>query len=142
MTDDKDPIFLLSDNGTLQRVARTGYFSESLLQDLVDAYPDLLAGEQISPTSPLRWLVVDKEVGIPDALDSSSRWALDILLIDNLCRPTLVEVKRSTDRRIRREVVGQMLDYAANAQSYWPVDRIRSLATERHGGAAISLLKT
>jgi hypothetical protein len=28
-----------------------------------------------------------------------------------------------------------MLDYAANAQSYWPVDRIRSLATERHGGA-------
>jgi hypothetical protein len=28
--------------------------------------------------------------------------------------PTLVEVKRSSDTRIRREVVGQMLDYAAN----------------------------
>jgi hypothetical protein len=34
--------------------------------------------------------------------------------------PTLVEVKRATDTRIRREVVGQMLDYAANAARYWP----------------------
>lgn len=40
--------------------------------------------------------------------------------------PTLVEVKRSTDTLIRREVVGQMLDYAANAVVRWPVDRIRS----------------
>jgi hypothetical protein len=28
---------------------------------------------------------------------------------------TIVEVKRSTDTHVRREVVGQMLDYAANA---------------------------
>jgi hypothetical protein len=34
--------------------------------------------------------------------------------------PTLVEVKRSDDTRIRREVVGQMLDYAANGVVYWP----------------------
>lgn len=39
--------------------------------------------------------------------------------------PTLVEVKRSTDTRIRREVVGQMLDHAANAIVYWPVETIR-----------------
>ncbi len=36
-----------------------------------------------------------------------------------------MEVKRSTDMRIRREVVGQMLDYAANALSYWRVETIR-----------------
>jgi hypothetical protein len=40
--------------------------------------------------------------------------------------PTLVEVKRSSDTRIRREVVGQMLDYAANAVVYWPVERLRA----------------
>lgn len=40
--------------------------------------------------------------------------------------PTIVEVKRSTDTRIRREVVGQMLDYAANAVVYWPVEAIRA----------------
>lgn len=130
----RDPIFLLSETGILQRVMRAEYDSELLLQDLVDSYPELLAGEQISPTVPVRWLVIDKEVGIPDAAEASDRWALDILLVDNLSRPTLVEIKRSTDRRIRREVVGQMLDYAANAQLYWPVDRIRSLATQRYGG--------
>jgi len=38
--------------------------------------------------------------------------------------PTLVEVKRATDTRIRREVVGQMLDYAANGVRYWPIEHI------------------
>ena len=28
--------------------------------------------------------------------------------------------------RIRREVVGQLLDYAANAVSYWPVEEFYS----------------
>jgi|SRR5579872_2595824 len=53
-------------------------------------------------------------------------WSLDHLFIDQDGIPTLVEVKRGTDTRIRREVVGQMLDYAANAVVYWPVESIRS----------------
>jgi hypothetical protein len=52
--------------------------------------------------------------------------SLDHLFVDQDGIPTLVEVKRSTDTRIRREVVGQMLDYAANAVAYWPVETIRS----------------
>lgn len=36
-----------------------------------------------------------------------------------------MEVKRSTDTRIRREVVGQMLDYAANGVRYWPAEELR-----------------
>jgi hypothetical protein len=36
-----------------------------------------------------------------------------------------VEVKRASDTRIRREVVGQMFDYAANALLHWPLDTIR-----------------
>jgi hypothetical protein len=31
------------------------------------------------------------------------------------------------DTRIRREVVGQLLDYAANAVVYWPIERLREL---------------
>jgi hypothetical protein len=50
---------------------------------------------------------------------------LDHLFLDQDAVPTLVEVKRSSDMRIRREVVGQMLDYAANAARYWPVERMR-----------------
>ena len=34
--------------------------------------------------------------------------------------PVLVEVKRATDTRLRREVVGQLLDYAANGVAFWP----------------------
>ncbi|MCA9438970.1 MAG: hypothetical protein KC978_24510, partial [Candidatus Omnitrophica bacterium] len=48
--------------------------------------------------------------------------------------PTLVEVKRSTDTRIRREVVGQMLDYAANAVVYWSVEKIQSELERQQGG--------
>jgi len=45
--------------------------------------------------------------------------------------PTLVEVKRRADTRIRREVVGQMLDYAANAVVHWPVETIRAALERR-----------
>jgi hypothetical protein len=36
----------------------------------------------------------------------------------------LVEVKRAVDTRLRREVVGQMLDYAANGVAYWPSGQV------------------
>jgi hypothetical protein len=51
---------------------------------------------------------------------------VDHLFLDQDAVPTIVEVKRSSDTRIRREVVGQMLDYAANAVVYWPVETIRA----------------
>ena len=54
------------------------------------------------------------------------------LFLDQDGIPTLVEVKRSTDSRIRREVVGQMLDYAAKAVMFWPVEEIRARFVARH----------
>lgn len=56
----------------------------------------------------------------------AGRWLVDHLFLDQDAVPTLVEVKRSSDTRIRREVVGQMLDYAANAVVYWRVDALRA----------------
>lgn len=105
----------------------TPYDSEDLLQHFLARYPDLLPGHQIDPTSPRRWLLVDREVGIPDAPDAAGRWSLDHLFLDQDGIPTLVEVKRSTDTRIRREVVGQMLEYAANAIVHVPAERIRAV---------------
>ena len=63
---------------------------------------------------------------MPDEQDSSGRWSLDHLFLDQDAIPTLVEVKRSSDTRIRREVIGQMLDYAANAVAHWPVEEIKA----------------
>ena len=38
--------------------------------------------------------------------------------------PVLVEVKQASDTRARREVVAQMLDYAANGIAYWSIEQI------------------
>ncbi len=118
-------IYHIDQNETLRALPERPYDSESLLQELLAKYPDLLAGEQMDEESPRRWLLVAREYGVPGEEEGSNRWSLDHLFLDQDGIPTLVEVKRSTDTRIRREVVGQMLDYAANAVAYWPVERIR-----------------
>jgi hypothetical protein len=102
------------------------YDSEKLLQMLLADRPDLLAGEQIDVEEPRRWLLVTREMSVPGELDGAGRWSLDHLFLDRDAIPTLVEVKRSSDTRIRREVIGQMLDYAANAVAYWPVEEIKA----------------
>ena len=111
-------IFLVQEDNTLQTLAEQPYTSEDLLQTLLEKYPDLLAGDQIAPSAPRRWLLVSREFGVPGEEEGANRWALDHLFLDQDGIPTLVEVKRSSDTRIRREVVGQMLDYAANAVTY------------------------
>jgi hypothetical protein len=135
MSNDSDKIFVIQPEGGFGEVARMPYESEDLLQRLLEDHPELLAGDMLSPGKRARFILVGREVGVPDSEGRSDRWSLDHLFIDQDGTPTFVEVKRSTDTRIRREVVGQMLDYAANGQKYWPVDRIRSLATQRAGGA-------
>lgn len=118
-------IFLLQDS-SLVELREQPYEAEHLLQTLIADHPHLLAGDQMDPTSPRRWLLVGRETAVPSEEAGSGRWALDHLFLDQEGIPTLVEVKRSTDTRIRREVVGQMLDYAANAVVYWPQWSIRS----------------
>lgn len=121
-----DNIFLLQGEDQLVEMNEQSYNSETLLQTLLAKFPDLLAGGQIDPASPRCWLLVKREMGIPAENGAGDRWSVDHLFLDQDAIPTLVEVKRSSDTRIRREVVGQMLDYAANAVVYWPVEQIRA----------------
>ncbi|HZT83720.1 MAG TPA: hypothetical protein VFA26_26050 [Gemmataceae bacterium] len=119
-------IFLVQGDGKLVQVREQPYDSEELLQKLLADYPDLLAGEQMNPAAPRRRLLIARELGVPSEADGSDRWALDHLFLDQEAIPTLVETKRSSDTRLRREVVGQMLDYAANAVAYLPAEMLRS----------------
>src|SRR5688572_11262553 len=105
-------------------MVETAYDSEDVLQALLAKFPDLLAGDQLAGDVPRRWLLVGREAALPAEEDGGGRWSVDHLFLDQDAVPTLVEVKRSSDTRIRREVVGQMLDYAANAVLYWPVETI------------------
>src|SRR5262245_32310617 len=119
-------IFLIQAGGELVEMKEQPYDSEDVLQELLARYPNLLAGDQMDGAAPRRWLLISREMGVPSEEEGGDRWSLDHLFLDQDAIPTLVEVKRSGDTRIRREVVGQMLDYAANAVVYWPVESIRA----------------
>jgi hypothetical protein len=118
-------IFVLNNNNELIGMEERQYDTENLLQSLLADYPALLGSDEIGNV-PRQWLLISRETPVPDMEEASGRWSLDHLFLDQDGIPTLVEVKRSTDTRIRREVVGQMLDYAANAVVFWKIDEIRT----------------
>ena len=121
-----DGIFLIHDDETMVEMQSELFDSEAELQSLLSKYPGVMAGGQINPASPRRWVLVAQEVGVPSSLGGGNQWSVDHLFLDQDAIPTIVEVKRSTDTRIRREVVGQMLDYAANGVRYWPIESLRA----------------
>jgi len=134
-----ESIFRITSDGELETVHEAAVVNEERLQALLANYPDVLAGNQISQAEPRRWILVSREIGVPDADDAASRWSLDHLFLDQDGIPTLVEVKRSVDTRIRREVVGQLLDYAANAAVYWKIAEIRAALDQRCSEDGISV---
>lgn len=124
-------IFLVGQNeGQWIPMIETPYAQEEILQRALADYPDLLPGDQINPEEPRRWLLVKRELGVPGEANSASIWSLDHLFLDQDGMPTFVECKRAADTRSRREVVAQMLDYAANGTEYWAIDRLRQSAAE------------
>lgn len=123
-------VFVITQGDTISVMHESPYDSEHVLQQLLANYPDLLAGDQLSPEEPRRWLLIGREVGVPGEEGAADRWSLDHLFVDQDGIPTLVECKRASDTRSRRQVVAQMLDYAANATEYWPLEKLRQSAAE------------
>jgi hypothetical protein len=123
-------IFLFEGKRKLTPMVETSYVTEDDLQALLADYPDLLPGDQINLENPRRWLLVAREVAVPGSEEDNGRWSLDHLYLDQDGTPTFVECKRASDTRGRREVVAQMLDYAANGVSYWKMDSLRQSAAE------------
>jgi hypothetical protein len=126
-------IYLLRGDGEFIPMNEHGYQTEDRLQALLADHPDLLPGDQIDTVTPRRWLLVSREVPLPSEEDAAGRWSVDHLFLDQDAVPTLVEVKRSEDTRIRREVMGQVLEYAAHATVYWPVELIQERFREHCG---------
>jgi hypothetical protein len=119
-------IYVSSKEGGLIELSQQMYKSEDDLQKLIAKHHELLAGEQIDPVEPRLWVLVKREMGVPSETDGGFRWSLDHLFVDQDAIPTLVEVKLSTNPEARRKVVGQMLDYAANASVYWTADMLQA----------------
>ncbi|MFC1982620.1 hypothetical protein ACFLV5_02395 [Chloroflexota bacterium] len=129
-----DSIYLLTDSGNLEKVPERSYDSEELLHELVEKYPQLLAGEQINPDEPVRWILIKRGPNITSGEEQSDIWSVNHLLLDQNAIPTFVKVQYNKDARMMREVVGMMLDYAANSQTYWSVNRIRDMASSQYNG--------
>ena len=129
-------IFVLRDGEGLVELQQERYENEDLFQTLIEQYPAILAGDQMTPDNPRRWLLISREMSVP--LDEG-RGSLDHFYVDQDAIPTFIEVKRGTDTRIRREVVGQMLDYAANGKRYWSIGLIRELYDKNTQADGITL---
>ena len=100
------------------------------LQAILEQNPDLLPGDQIDPEDPRRWLLIKREKPVPDPNSGVDRWSIDFFFADQDAIPTFVECKRFADTRSRREVVGQMVEYAANGHHYWDKERLRQFAED------------
>ena len=131
-----DQIFTVGPSG-FQALDPEAYQGEAELQKLLAAHPELLAVER------RRWLLIRREVPVPADQGGSNKWSLDHLFLDDEAIPTFIETKLATNAGIRREVVGQMLDYAANGSVYWPIKQIRAWfedTVNSGGGNADSVL--
>lgn len=126
-----DEIFIL-ENEKLQplpnRPLRSGLFGthlEDALQTLLQNYPEIIPGQQIDPASedPPRFILLRREMPI-------GSWSLDHLYVDQKGILTLVETKLIQNPESRREVIGQIIEYAANATDLWASGRARQYATE------------
>lgn len=110
------------------RSMRAGLFGRSLedaLQMLLQRYPQVIPGKQIDPASedPPRFVLLRREMPV-------GGWSLDHLYVDQRGVLTLVETKLIQNLESRREVIGQVIEYAANTNESWAYGRARQYATE------------
>lgn len=116
-------IIYMVEGGGLRRMQPSVPENENRMQELVARYPELITDGDGD------LLLIRREQPITDG-EAASRWSLDHLFVTRDGVPVFVELKRASDNRLRREVVGQMLDYAANAATYWQAGTVaQSFAT-------------
>ena len=131
------------DNGDLNplpsRSMREGLLGKTLedaLQTFLEKYPDIIPGKQIDPVAedPPRFVLLRREMPV-------SGWSLDHLFVDQKGILTLVETKLFQNPESRREVIGQIIEYAAHAEDFWASDTLRQKAEEfwinKNGGKGL-----
>ncbi|WP_140986935.1 hypothetical protein [Asticcacaulis tiandongensis] len=130
-------IYMVDAKGGLKRMMPSAPETEDHMQALIARYPELITDGDGD------LLLIRREQCISDRDNRSGRWSVDHLFVTRDAVPVLVELKRAVDTRLRREVVGQMLDYAANATAYWQAGQIAdsfartTLATGKDPGESL-----
>jgi len=107
------------------RQALLGQTLEGALQTLLQDNPELIPGKQIDPSSedPPRFVLLRREMPV-------ASWSLDHLYVDQRGILTLVETKLAQNPEARRDVIGQIIEYAANAAQEWGGGKARQAAVQ------------
>ena len=99
-------------------------YDEAWVRDLVFAHPETIPVQEVDPSfGPL--------VPICTELDTRAAGYADALFLNHLGMPTLVECKLWRNPEARREVVGQILDYARVLRRWTYTDLQREAARAR-----------
>lgn len=119
-------IYQVASDGTLTRMMPGKPANEDEIQKMIADHPEMVTG------SDDKLLLVERECLIADRADGGGRWSIDHLFVTRDGKPVLVEVKQASNTQLRREVIGQLLEYAANAVVYWSRDHISSSFVSTH----------
>lgn len=95
------------------------YLDEAALQRLLEERPELIALDEIAPST-VGLIPIGREVAMAGQ-------SLDLLFIEGSGRLIAVETKLRKNSQIRREVVGQTLEYLASL-SGWTADKVEEQA--------------
>jgi hypothetical protein len=130
-------LVLLNDDAAPQLVTRVPQGDarrEHTLRDLIHDNPTILPVHELDPSFG-RLFTVAKELNIPGV------GFVDVLLADERGRLVVVECKLWRNPQARREVVGQILDYARELSRYGYEDLQRqvSIATRRQGNVLYAM---
>jgi hypothetical protein len=129
-------LVLLNDDTTqvVRRVPQGEARREAVLRDLIAEHPGLLPVHDIDPSFG-RLVTVTRELSIPGV------GFVDVVLVDENGRLVIVECKLWRNPQARREVVGQILDYARELSrfGYEDLQRQVSIATKRQGNVLYAL---
>ena len=121
-------VYLMAPEGLIVMQSRP-YELEDVLQGLLAGDARLLGGASTGDAATRRWILIRRENLVHGA--SGQPWSADHLFVDHEGVPTIVEVKRGANTQIRREIVGQLLDYLSNLADSTSAETMRSRFEER-----------
>lgn len=112
---------LLIEEGNIKALDKVKFTEEGKLQDYLEKYPSLIPLGEIVEGAP-DLLCIGREVSV-------SSGSVDLLFIDKDGVLTILETKLVKNPGIRREVTGQIIEYASYI-SQWTADKVYEIANE------------
>lgn len=112
---------LLIEGENIRALDKVKFTEEGKLQDYLEEYPSLIPLADIAEGAS-QLLCIGREVG-------AGSGSIDLLCVDKDSLLTIVETKLRRNREARREVVGQIIEYASYV-CQWTADDVYRIANE------------